>query len=67
MSLHKIGARDSWFNSWEHQGEDIYCPRALFKILGCGTTFFFAFKTALDKYATEMLPGNRLCTHNGGA
>ena len=44
MCLHKFGARDSWLNNWEHWGEDMYCPRALLKILGSGTTFFFCVK-----------------------
>ena len=44
MCLHKFGAGDSWLNSWEHRGEDMYCPRALLKILGSGTTFFFCVK-----------------------
>ena len=49
MCLHKFGARDSWLNNWEHWGEDMYCPRALLKIPGSGTTFFFFFalRTAL--------------------
>ena len=42
MCLYKFGARDSWLKSWEHWGEGMYCPRALLKILGFGTTFFFA-------------------------
>ena len=45
--LAKIMAMDSWLNNWEHWGEDMYCPRALLKIPGSGTTFFFALRTAL--------------------
>ena len=45
--LHKFWVRDSWLNSWEHLGEDMYYPRALLKISGFGTTFFFALRTAL--------------------
>ena len=46
MCLHKFGARDSWLNNWEHRGEDMYYPypRALLKIPGSGTTFFFCVK-----------------------
>ena len=38
--LIQIWARDSRLNNWEHRGEGMYCPRALLKILGSGTTFF---------------------------
>ena len=41
MCLQKFWARDSWLNNWVHLGEDMYCPRALLKNLGSGTTFFF--------------------------
>ena len=44
MCLYKFGARDSWLNNWEHRGEDMYCPRALLKLPGSGTTFFFPVK-----------------------
>ena len=49
MCLYKFGTRDSWLNNWEHRGEDMYCPRALLKIPGSGTTFFFPLRTALLK------------------
>ena len=42
--LVQIWARDSGLNNWEHRGEGMYCPRALLKIPGCGTTFFFCVK-----------------------
>ena len=45
VCLYKFRARDSGLNNWEHRGEDMYCPRALLKIPGSGTTFFFALRT----------------------
>ena len=45
--LIQIWARDSELNNWEHRGEGMYCPRALLKIPGTGTTFFFALRTPL--------------------
>ena len=47
LCLYKFGARDSWLNNWEHRGEDMYCPQALLKIPGSGTTFFFPLRTTL--------------------
>ena len=48
MCLYKFGARDSGLNNWEHRGEGMYCPRALLKAPGFGTTFFFCVKDPPD-------------------
>ena len=45
--LIQIWARDLGLNNWEHRGEGMYCPRALLKIPGSGTTFVFALRTPL--------------------
>ena len=56
MCLYKFGARDSWLNNWEHRGEDMYCPRALLKLLGSGTTFFFPVKDTPEQFLSCNLP-----------
>ena len=63
MCRDQFGARDSWLNNWEHRGEDMYCPRALLKLPGSGTTFFFfALRTALSCRICQAANTHRVCS-----